>query len=146
MRQCWANTQAGARCRARALDGSAFCSIHDPDRKRRRAEEEAERQRRYAEWRAEMTAHEERRRRERAEEEERRARFERDFSAQGFEERMRRLDLMVRQCMCVRELAVLGLRPGATPEEIRAAFFTKAKQLHPDRGGTDAEMAALNAA
>jgi DnaJ-domain-containing protein 1 len=46
--QCEGLTLGGARCRARALSGSAFCNAHDPDRQRRRAEREAEWRRRQA--------------------------------------------------------------------------------------------------
>src|SRR5258705_9541450 len=45
--------------------------------------------------------------------------------------------------------AVLGVDPGATPEEITAAFRRLAKRGHPDRGGGDAavlRMAQVNAA
>lgn len=41
---------------------------------------------------------------------------------------------------------VLGLRPGATAAEVEAMFRAKAKQLHPDAGGSEAAMAELNAA
>jgi hypothetical protein len=45
--------------------------------------------------------------------------------------------------------AVLGIDPGATPEEITAAFRRLAKRWHPDMGGGDAavlRMAQLNPA
>jgi hypothetical protein len=45
--------------------------------------------------------------------------------------------------------AVLGVDPGATPEEITSAFRRQAKRWHPDMGGGDAavlRMAQLNAA
>jgi len=45
--------------------------------------------------------------------------------------------------------AVLGIDPGATPEEITAAFRRLAKRWHPDMGGGDAavlRMAQVNAA
>lgn len=35
--------------------------------------------------------------------------------------------------------AVLGLGPSATAEQVRAAYRAKAKQVHPDRPGGDAE-------
>jgi hypothetical protein len=41
---------------------------------------------------------------------------------------------------------VLGLKPGASATEIEAAFRGKAKLVHPDVGGSEAEMAKLNAA
>lgn len=41
---------------------------------------------------------------------------------------------------------VLGVRPTATPDEIRAAYRERAMKAHPDQGGSDAEMAALNRA
>lgn len=42
---------------------------------------------------------------------------------------------------------VLGLQPGAGADEITAAYRVRARQAHPDRlGGSDAAMAALNAA
>lgn len=43
-------------------------------------------------------------------------------------------------------LAVLGLGPGATIEQVKAAYRRKAVEIHPDRGGTDAAMAQLNEA
>jgi hypothetical protein len=45
--------------------------------------------------------------------------------------------------------AVLGIAPGATPEQVTASFRALAKRWHPDRGGgADAErrMAEINAA
>ena len=41
---------------------------------------------------------------------------------------------------------VLGLRPGASRDEIEGMWRLKARRAHPDVGGSDAEMAALNAA
>lgn len=41
---------------------------------------------------------------------------------------------------------VLGLRPGATDEEIQAAYRTKAKGAHPDAGGSQTAMSELNRA
>ena len=41
---------------------------------------------------------------------------------------------------------VLGIDQGATVEVIDAAWRAKARDAHPDRGGTDAAMARLNAA
>lgn len=41
---------------------------------------------------------------------------------------------------------VLGVRAGATAAEIDAAYRELAKKAHPDLGGNDAEMSALNAA
>jgi hypothetical protein len=38
---------------------------------------------------------------------------------------------------------ILGVRPGAAPEESENAFRQKAKQLHSDKGGDDAAMAEL---
>lgn len=38
---------------------------------------------------------------------------------------------------------VLGVRPGATPEEIDTAFRLKAKSAHPDAGGSAEAMQAL---
>jgi hypothetical protein len=37
----------------------------------------------------------------------------------------------------------LGIRPGASQEEIDGAFRARAKQLHSDKGGNDAAMAEL---
>lgn len=34
---------------------------------------------------------------------------------------------------------VLGVQPGASPQEIRAAYREAVKPLHPDTGATDAE-------
>lgn len=42
-------------------------------------------------------------------------------------------------------LAELGLGPDATEADIRAAYRRRAKLVHPDIGGLDAAMAALNA-
>lgn len=41
---------------------------------------------------------------------------------------------------------VLGLRPGASAALVDAAYKAKAKELHPDTGGENAEMVELNAA
>ena len=41
---------------------------------------------------------------------------------------------------------VLGLRPNASRAEIDAAYRAKARKAHPDAGGSDAAMAALNRA
>ncbi|MCX7932848.1 MAG: hypothetical protein N2588_09930 [Rhodovarius sp.] len=43
-------------------------------------------------------------------------------------------------------LALLGLREGATPEEIRAAHRARMREAHPDAGGDPALAARLNAA
>lgn len=40
----------------------------------------------------------------------------------------------------------LGVMRGASPEAIRRAYRRRAKQLHPDVGGSPGEMARLNAA
>lgn len=40
----------------------------------------------------------------------------------------------------------LGVKPDATNEEIRRAYRRKAKQNHPDRGGSADKMAAVNKA
>lgn len=49
-----------------------------------------------------------------------------------------------------RELAkcarLLQVSPTASAEEIRAAYRRLAAEMHPDRGGSDARLAALNAA
>jgi hypothetical protein len=41
---------------------------------------------------------------------------------------------------------IIGVPPGASSEEIEAAFRAKAKKLHSDLGGSDAAMSELNAA
>lgn len=41
---------------------------------------------------------------------------------------------------------ILGLGPQATEAEIRAAYRTKMRQAHPDRGGKHSEAARLTAA
>lgn len=41
---------------------------------------------------------------------------------------------------------ILGVRRGATADEISTAFRAKAMKAHPDAGGSTAEMAELNAA
>lgn len=40
----------------------------------------------------------------------------------------------------------LGLVPGSLPDEIRRAYREKARTAHPDTGGSDEALAALNAA
>jgi hypothetical protein len=42
--------------------------------------------------------------------------------------------------------AVLGLRPGATHAEVKAAFRARAKVLHPDQGGDAEQFRRLQAA
>lgn len=42
--------------------------------------------------------------------------------------------------------AVLGVAPGSSLEEIERAYRQVAQVAHPDRGGSDEEMAALNQA
>ncbi len=41
---------------------------------------------------------------------------------------------------------ILGVVPGALPEAIEGAFRRRAMEVHPDRGGTHAQMAELNRA
>jgi hypothetical protein len=41
---------------------------------------------------------------------------------------------------------VLGVAPDADEEIIKAAYRVRARQRHPDRGGSDAEMKSVNAA
>lgn len=43
-------------------------------------------------------------------------------------------------------LRILGLEPGATPEDVRAAHRRLIKRVHPDLGGSDALAAMINAA
>lgn len=44
------------------------------------------------------------------------------------------------------EYALLGLRPGCGGDEARRAYRAAAKTAHPDAGGTNERMAAVNAA
>ena len=47
-------------------------------------------------------------------------------------------------CQLLWDCAILGLTPQATIDEIQAAFRRKARGCHPDHGGTDLAMAAVN--
>jgi len=42
--------------------------------------------------------------------------------------------------------AILGVTPQSTREEVDKAYRTKARAAHPDMGGSDIEMAKVNAA
>lgn len=44
------------------------------------------------------------------------------------------------------EYTLLGVQPGASQQEIKRAYRQKARALHPDKGGSEAEMKRLNAA
>lgn len=41
---------------------------------------------------------------------------------------------------------LLRVSAAATPDDIRASYRRLATEMHPDRGGSDARLAALNAA
>jgi curved DNA-binding protein CbpA len=41
---------------------------------------------------------------------------------------------------------ILGVHPGASPEDIKTAYRRKARQHHPDHGGSDEMMKQINAA
>jgi len=41
---------------------------------------------------------------------------------------------------------VLGIRRGASKEEVKKAYFAKAMKHHPDHGGSNEEMARINRA
>lgn len=43
-------------------------------------------------------------------------------------------------------LEVLGLKPGATEEEIRTAYNRLMQRVHPDKGGSDYFAKQVNAA
>ena len=42
--------------------------------------------------------------------------------------------------------SILGVEPGATPEQIRSAYTRLMQRAHPDKGGTSGLAAQLNAA
>ncbi len=48
--------------------------------------------------------------------------------------------------MNIDPFAVLGLSPGATPEQVRSARRRLAAEFHPDHGGDAARMGEINAA
>ena len=42
--------------------------------------------------------------------------------------------------------AILGVKPGASPDEIRRAYRRRVKEAHPDHGGTEQEFIRIQAA
>jgi DnaJ-class molecular chaperone len=42
--------------------------------------------------------------------------------------------------------AMLGLAPPVTVDQVKAAYRRKARECHPDHGGSDGAMAQINAA
>ena len=41
---------------------------------------------------------------------------------------------------------ILGVEPDATPEQVKAKWKQRVRETHPDHGGSDAQMAEINAA
>jgi hypothetical protein len=52
----------------------------------------------------------------------------------------------VRNKQYATEYALMGIAPGATEREIRNAYRRRARTLHPDKGGDEVAMKALNVA
>jgi DnaJ-domain-containing protein 1 len=66
--------------------------------------------------------------------------------AQGFFFREAEAELHRPHCRGSRHHRTLGIRPGATREEIRSAYRSLAMQHHPDHGGSVEKMREINLA
>jgi hypothetical protein len=66
--------------------------------------------------------------------------------AQEARQRAKFLENLFAEELAKEHLDILGVQPGASPEDIKAAYRRKAREHHPDHGGDEETMKQLNAA
>lgn len=110
----------------------------DAGERQRRKEEEQRRQRDAAE--------QERQRRQREEQERQREAAARERRRWGQEEQQRERNPASSKMSASQAREILGVKAGATEQEIRAAYTRLMKRLHPDVGGSEYFSKQLNAA
>jgi hypothetical protein len=106
------------------------------EQERQRWQEEQERQREAAERERQRWQEEQERQREAVERERQRWQEEQD----------RRRDVASGNMSAAQALEILGIKAGATEQDIRAAYNRLMKRVHPDVGGSEFFSKQLNAA